>query len=202
MSEWERLQGLVQAPTGPDVSVDWARMSESWGTEFPRDYRHFVERYGSGTLQSCLVIEEPEPGGGRPTSAFGGMLHETANAEEAWVSARKPPEWAGPAPVLIAWGADSSADILCWDASGDDPDTWPVLVYNRDDGEWGRYNCGMVEFLSRLLRADFDDCPLGDLSLWGRWSVTFLTEREQQRLLKAGLDPWTGEPDPYAGMFG
>ncbi|SOD84263.1 hypothetical protein [Streptomyces sp. Ag109_G2-15] len=59
----------------------------------------------------------------------------------------------------------------------------------------------MVEFVSRLLRADFDECPLGDLSLWGRQSATFLTESEKQRLVKEGLDPWTGEPDPYAGMF-
>ncbi|GGN90595.1 hypothetical protein GCM10011579_086620 [Streptomyces albiflavescens] len=55
-------------------------------------------------------------------------------------------------------GVDSSADILCWGASGEDPGIWPVLVYNRDDSLWSRYDCGMVEFLSRLLRADLDDC--------------------------------------------
>jgi hypothetical protein len=48
----------------------------------------------------------------------------------------------------------------------------------------------------------FDECPLGGLSLWGKASVTFLTWAEEERRLKAGLDPWTGEPDPYAGMFG
>lgn len=201
MPEWERLQRLMPPTVEPDVSVDWRWMSESWGKEFPRDYRQFIGLYGSGTIQNYLVIEEPEPKGGQPKSEFGGMLHETANAEQAWATTRKAPELAEANPELIAWGADSSADILCWDASGDDPGTWPVLVYNRDDSLWSRYDCGMVEFLSRLLRADFDDCPVGDLSLWGRQSAAFLTEREQRRLVKQGLDPWTGEPDPYAGMY-
>ena len=86
--------------------------------------------------------------------------------------------------------------------AGDDPARWPVVV--RDQRRrylWRRYDCGMVEFLVRTLHARLDECPLGDLSLWGKASVTFLTQSEEQRRLKAGLDPWTGEPDPYAGML-
>jgi hypothetical protein len=44
--------------------------------------------------------------------------------------------------------------------------------------------------------------PPWRLPLWGKQPATFLTWREEQRLLKEGLDPWTGEPDPFAGMFG
>jgi len=43
---------------------------------------------------------------------------------------------------------------------------------------------------------------LSDLSLWGRRTAKYLNKREYMRLLRQGLDPWTGEPDPYAGMFG
>lgn len=78
---------------------------------------------------------------------------------------------------------------------------WPVLVYNRGDALWYRYDCGMVQFLLQVLRAEFDKCSLGDLSLWGRDSATFLNRREEERLWKKGVDPWAGEPDPYAGMF-
>ncbi|HEY3003110.1 MAG TPA: hypothetical protein VGJ44_12255, partial [Kribbellaceae bacterium] len=60
---------------------------------------------------------------------------------------------------------------------------------------------GMPDFIVRVLQADFPECPLGDLSLWGRKSATFLNHREYMRRLRAGLDPWTGGPDPYAGMF-
>ncbi|WP_084000422.1 hypothetical protein [Actinomadura kijaniata] len=200
--EWEALQRLMPPTAEPDLSVDWGRMRESWGTEFPSDYRRFIGSYGPGTLQGYLVVQDPEPKGGPRRSRFGGMQHETANAERAWATDAKTPELAGARPRLIAWGADSSADILCWDASADDPDTWPVLVRDRDESLWSRYDCGMVEFLSRVLRAGFDECPLGDLSLWGRGSATFLPESEQRRRVEEGFDPWTGEPDPYAGMYG
>lgn len=202
MAELDTLRSLMPPTAECDISVDWDRMSESWGKEFPPDYRQFIELYGAGTIQDYLVIVDPEAKGTQPKSEFGGMLHETANAENAWAEVRKSPELAGASPDLIAWGADASADLLCWDASSDDPRTWPVLVYDRDESLWSRYDCGVVEFIARVLRADFDDCPLGGLDLWGRQSATFLTEREQQRLLKEGLDPWTGKPDPYAGMFG
>jgi hypothetical protein len=184
-----------------DTSADWGMLRESWGKDFPLDYRQFVEEYGAGAVQNYLEVLGPEPKREVEESSTGGMLHETANAEHAWATVRKSPELADAVPELIAWGADASADILCWDASGDDPDSWPVLVYNRGDSLWRRYDCGMVEFLVRVLRADFDNCPLGDLSLWGKESVTFLNAREEQRRLEQGLDPWTGEPDPYAGMF-
>jgi hypothetical protein len=206
VGDWETLLRLMPPTTENDTSVDWARLRESWGKEFPADYRQFIGLYGAGTAGTIggygyLVIEDPEPKGELRESATGGMLHETANAEYVWATVRKSPQLAGTSPELIAWGADASADILCWDASGEDPSTWPVLVYNRGDSLWRRYDCGMVAFLLRVLQADFDDCPLGGTDLWGNASVTFLTLREQQRLLKTGLDPWTGEPDPYAGMY-
>ncbi|MER7492847.1 hypothetical protein ABT033_09460 [Streptomyces pharetrae] len=48
---------------------------------------------------------------------------------------------------------------------------------------------GRAGFLTRLLRAEFDECPLGDLLLWGRGSAVFLTVSEYQRRLEQGLDP-------------
>lgn len=65
-----------------------------------------------------------------------------------------------------------------------------------------RYNCGMGEFLARTLLGDFAECPLGDLSLWAKQSALYLNAHEEERLRKQGLDPWTGQPDPYAGTYG
>ncbi|WP_374985674.1 hypothetical protein [Streptomyces fradiae] len=61
------------------------------------------------------------------------------------------------------------------------------------------YDRGMVEFLTRLLHADFDACPMTDVSIWGDPAPLFLHPREEDRLREMGLDPWTGEPDPFAG---
>lgn len=183
-----------------DTSVDWARMSESWGKEFPSDFRHFIAVYGAGAIENFLEVLKPEPRGAEPGPDA--MLMETANAERAWTREPKSVELLDTTPALIAWGVDSSSDLLCWDASDDNPELWPVLVRSRGDDLWSRYDCGMVEFLVRVMQADFAHCPLSDVSLWGVDQAAFLNQREEQRLLKAGLDPWTGEPDPFAGMFG
>ncbi|MFI1466137.1 SMI1/KNR4 family protein [Streptomyces wuyuanensis] len=198
---WETLLRLMPPTAVSDTLVDWGQMRDAWDKEFPADYRRFIGEYGAGTLEDYLVVINPEPKGGRPKAELSGMLHETANAESAWAREPKSPELAGTAPELIAWGADASSDILCWDASGPDPGTWPVLVRSRDNNLWRRYDCGMVEFLACMLRADLDQNPLGDLVLWGTQPATFLNEREEGRRLEQGLDPWTGEPDPYAGMY-
>ncbi|WP_328912053.1 MULTISPECIES: SMI1/KNR4 family protein [unclassified Streptomyces] len=199
MGAWELLRGLMPVTAESDTSVDWGRAEESWGKTFPPDYRKFIETYGAGVIENYLVIFKPEFKGGQPESDYGGMIPSTLDAEGAWVDYEKSPELQGAAPELIAWGGDSSADLLCWDASGSDPEAWPVLVWNRDDLLWSRYDCGMVEFLVRMLREEFSECPLGGLSLWGKQPALFLNEREKERLLAQGLDPWTGEPDPFAG---
>lgn len=200
MDAMETLRGLMPPTAETDTSVDWARIRESWGSDFPGDYRRFIETYGAGTAENYLSVLKPEVKGEEP--ARDGMLMETLNAEDAWEEVPKSPELSAASPELIAWAVDASADILCWDASGDDPDRWPVLVCARDDDLWRRYDCGMAEFLSRVLRADFDECPLGDLSLWGKTPAKFLNKREDLRLWRQGLDPWTGNPRPNTGTHG
>ncbi|NYE39362.1 hypothetical protein [Streptomyces fulvorobeus] len=201
MAALETLRQLMPPTAVSDTVTDWDLMGQSWGKGFPSDYRHFIESYGAGTIENSFGVLRPEPRGAEPGPDE--MLMETVNAQDAWARGEpKSPELAGTSPELIAWGVDSSSDIVCWDASGSDPDAWPVLVRSRGDNLWSRYDCGMAEFLVRVLRADFPACPLSDLSLWGRHPAVFLNRQEEQRLSKAGLDPWTGEPDPYAGMFG
>ncbi|MEU6311550.1 hypothetical protein [Streptomyces sp. NPDC047014] len=58
----------------------------------------------------------------------------------------------------------------------------------------------MVEFITRMMQGRFDARPLGDALLWNR-TGTFVSWREQLRRQRAGLDPLTGEPSPYADMY-
>ncbi|MGA5216219.1 hypothetical protein ACPCAE_09080 [Streptomyces cinereoruber] len=190
MTDLETLRRLMPPKAAPETSVDWARMSESWGTEFPPDYRAFMEVWGPGAIADFFQVQVPEPKAEELSSPYGGMLVETLTAEDAWASFGKEPELEGARPRLIAWGSDAAADIVCWDASGDDPSAWPVLVHHRGKGIWQRHDCGMVEFLVRVLRAEFPANPLSDLSLWGRHPALFLSESEEERLLEQGLNPW------------
>ncbi|MEU0245245.1 SMI1/KNR4 family protein [Streptomyces sp. NPDC006235] len=200
MTAWDDLQRVMPPTAASDTRMDWDRVARSWGKQFPPDYRRFLDVYGAGSVEACLAVLAPYSKGESSAPGSDAMAEETANAKGAWGRIPKAPEAAGLDPALIAWGVSSAADILCWDTSTEDPVTWPLLVYNRDDNLWRRYDCGVVEFFVRVIRAEFDDCPLGDLSFWGTDSALFLNEAEQRRRLAQGLDPWTGEPDPYAGM--
>ncbi|MEU6298988.1 hypothetical protein [Streptomyces erythrochromogenes] len=110
---------------------------------------------------------------------------------------------AGPEAVL-PWGTGCNANEMAWLMTNADPDKWPVVAWRRQvsygESRWAIFDCGMVKFLTRMMLAEFDECPLGDASLWGRPGV-FVSWREQRRRLVAGLDPLTGEPNPYAEMF-
>ncbi|MFB6780991.1 hypothetical protein ACFCX0_27055 [Streptomyces sp. NPDC056352] len=167
------LRRLMPPPTDGGTTVDWDALTASWGKPFPPDFRSFMEVYGAGAVQNYLSIGRPEPKVPLEQAPRDGMVIETANAEADWETEEKTPELEGTSPVLITWGVDATADMLCWDASDEDPAKWPVVVYQRNGSLWSRYDCGMVEFLVRNFRAEWPENPLGGEFLWGVSEVTF-----------------------------
>jgi hypothetical protein len=125
------------------------------------------------------------------------MAAETAEARRMWLE--KPPAGYGsPAtPPVIAWGVNARADLLCWVTDEQDPERWPVAVWSRGALSWSVHDCGMLEYLVRLFRGEIDPMWADDDGV-----RRFVHVREVQRLLAAGIDPDTGEPNPYADMFG
>ncbi|MGW6458220.1 SMI1/KNR4 family protein [Streptomyces sp. NPDC055078] len=169
-------------------AIDWEEISASWGTALPADYRQFMEVYGPGGIDDFLNILEPEPW--YEHQAGQGITPETKTARLTWRMERGTFDVTN-APRLISWGVDAVADLLCWDASGDNPDEWPVVVWGRSFGKWSWYDFGMVEFLCRLFQADFDEPPLGGTSLWGVSGARYLRLAEERRLWAQGFDdPW------------
>lgn len=200
-AELEALLRLMPPVTDSDTAVDWDQLAESWGRPFPMDYQRFIAVYGVGMIDDFMGLCMPEPWVEPPVGDNGDMRAGSALARVLWEEERKVPELEGTNPRLIVWAQDSAGDNLCWDATDPDPEKWPVMVYNRGEGVWRRYDCGMVEFLVRHLEGDFPTCPLGDVYLFGRRSAMFLTRTEYMRRLRSGVDPWTGEPDEFAGMY-
>lgn len=176
-ADLDALQRLMPPPASDAPAVDWDRLADTWGRPFPPDYQRFMAVYGPGTVQDFLSILEPEPKAPLSEARMDGMLEETANAEDEWAEVGKAPRLEGADPLLITWGVAASADLLCWDASDPDPAQWPVLVYYRGKLRWDRYDCGMAAFLTSVLQADFPECPLGDVILWGRGSADFKRRR-------------------------
>lgn len=190
-AKWELFRQLVPPPAEGGRPVDWGRLGESWGKTFPRDYRRFIEEYEPGTIAKVLGILGPAPSDGLSGLGDDDVSSETENARSLWGDTCKSPELAGACPELIAWGVDNGGGVLCWDSSAENPDDWPVLVYHRGDVVWRKYDCGMVEFILRILRADLDKNPLSVGELWGAGSATFQSLREQ--LSMYGESPYGDE---------
>ncbi|ULR50229.1 hypothetical protein [Streptomyces deccanensis] len=180
----------MPADLGEDQEVDWAALRTAWGHGFPSDYMTFMSHYGAGAIDDSFSILVPNTPAGVEE---GGMAGETRNAVDLWDVGSVP---------LLAWGLTVAADIVCWKTEHEDPDRWPVVVWRRQKSSprWAEYDRGMTGFLCGLFYREFDDCPLSDATLWGNLTPRFISGGHEQRLLDEGLNPWTGEPDPYANL--
>lgn len=185
-----RILAAMPADLGEDEQVDWNSLRSTWRMTFPSDYMAFMVHYGAGTIDDSASVLAPDTPG---QCELGGMAGETRTAHDLW--------HAEPAPVL-AWGVTVAADIICWKTVHTDPDRWPVVVWRRQSSspQWLEFDMGMADFLCGMFFREFDECPLSDATLWGSPTPRFISNRQQQRLLGTGVDPWTGEPDPYAGL--
>lgn len=180
--------------------VDWPTAAAELGVEsFPEDYVGLVGAYGAGSIEDALFVSIPRPGNPTAPLTVGRLPGNALESMSEWQE-----------PVLrtqylltdmLVWGQTNGADALCWVTSEPDPKRWPVAVWERQGGGWKIYDCGVAEFLVRLLRGDFPECPVSDESLWGVRTARFLNFRDEERLLEVGVDPWTGEStDPFADL--
>ncbi|MGW6055466.1 SMI1/KNR4 family protein [Streptomyces sp. NPDC055189] len=193
----EALQQTLPSDWGADEQVDWAAAEAQLGASLPSDYRDFMAIYGGGCIDDLIVLPPLPTGNGWGASIAG----HAVGFHELWATEGGAPGVELGADRVLPWGSGGNANELGWLMAGPNPDQWPVIVWRRhDDPRWALIDCGMAEFLRRLMAAEFDECPLSDLSLWGRVG-TFVHHEEQERRFHAGLDPMAGEPNPYADMF-
>jgi hypothetical protein len=156
-------------PVGAGVTVDWESVQRAWGFAFPSDFKGFPH-YGDGlpgldlgVLVPSIVTPETWDKPGAPLE--GGMGFITADTRATWVHT-EPTGMDAAAEDLVTWGADGSADLYCWLTHGE-PEDWPVVLYGHGDDSWTRFDCGMTEFLCRVLSADGQTEAMQDSALWG-----------------------------------
>ncbi|MDN3297607.1 SMI1/KNR4 family protein [Streptomyces ficellus] len=178
---------LMPPLSGAGSDVDWEAVEDAWGTSFPSDYKAFMRHYGPGAIENFLSILEPSiDASGQPG---GYMFEETWVAQDEWESSGPSDAWSTP-DAILAWAVDGTADLLCWQRTDENPDAWPVVVYERGRDLWQRYECGMVEFLLRIFRSEHPRHPLSGTPLWGTAEPRFLTLSQERRITASGRDPW------------
>ncbi|MER6698977.1 hypothetical protein [Streptomyces griseus] len=174
---------------GAGDEVDWPSVESAYGVAFPSDYKEFVSRFGNGTIEGRIATLIPVVTSD-PMVRRVGPLRDSLRSDPDY------DRWTGPRSGfheldrILVWGETDSADVLAWIVSGADPDAWPLAVWARSDAAWTVHDCGMVEFLRRLLMAGFTQCPISDVSLMGISHARFLHDREEERLANEGVYPW------------
>ncbi|WP_051969346.1 SMI1/KNR4 family protein [Kitasatospora azatica] len=174
----DRLRTMLSAPAGGGDSVDWEAAEAALGRRLPSDYREFIAVYGAGSISDHLGVAIPvsTSGPGEPPID---VVEETGEARFTFARVRSGlPADVTDESALLGWGHSDSADTLCWITTDPDPDNWPVAVWSDFEQQWLVFKVGMVDFLIGLLAGEFDECPLSDLSLWGRPSQRYLSWRE------------------------
>lgn len=147
-----RLIGLLPPPTRP---VELPRGAGAWdeiearlGARLPRDYKAFIEQYGSVYIDRFLGIWNPF------SRSFGYNLECKLEAVRGHAMEFTTDDVRALFPAeggLMPFGGTDNGNTLYWDTSGE-PDAWCVVV---DDGCRSGYETfqgqTMTDFLRRLL---------------------------------------------------
>lgn len=151
----EQLKGLVPAPPDPKYTGDedkWKQAESKLKIALPKDYKAFVDTYGSGELANFIYVFTPFTKSEhmnlvQRVASDGDVFRELKENEgDEEVPFQIYPE----SPGLLSWGSDGNGNFLFWLTEGE-PDRWPVIVAAGRDSEFERFDIPMTEFLFKAL---------------------------------------------------
>ncbi|MCY0939521.1 SMI1/KNR4 family protein [Streptomyces sp. H34-S4] len=145
----EALPPLLPLKSTADRGVDWAVIFDRLGVRLPGDFVDLANRYQTFTLGDFLVVQIPNRGGEQDfVSGKFELLEDLDSLSD--------PDEPIPYPLhpkpggLIPWGASREGDYFYWRAIGDDPNSWPVVVFGSND-DWCEIEKSMTGYLEGLI---------------------------------------------------
>ena len=142
-------------PGATNLPIDWAAI-ESWlGVRLPTAYKHLASEYGPLDIGEYLWMHVPCIQEGR--FDYGTWLKETHRHCRIGSGDQRPAFRPTPGG-LLAWGMTRSAGYLFWDtAASDDPDQWPVVLFDQDAANngadpWQRYQLPFADLLTAVVK--------------------------------------------------
>ncbi|MFC8721388.1 hypothetical protein [Kitasatospora sp. NPDC057198] len=141
-STWaERLCAITGWKPREHPTVDWQAAEAELGTALPQEYREVVDAFGPGSFDGYLDLLTPN-----------GKGLDLVNWSRNTPADRFDPQPTFPAAQgLLQWGSSEQEIELVWQTGAADPSHWPILVRDDTAGEWQQFDCGVGEFLARLL---------------------------------------------------
>ncbi|GAA1236804.1 hypothetical protein GCM10009665_28730 [Kitasatospora nipponensis] len=152
---WRELNDLVQLLGPPpirDASCDdWAAVEDYVGSALPRDFKAFLDTYGTGTICGELVVFHPR--GTSPLLDRMRKIHESFGQSWRRDSDEYPFRFHPDPGGLISWGYDHSGDEHFLWPCDPDPDRWKIVTnINGTDPELfdGPFTDFVLAFVERL----------------------------------------------------
>ncbi|MEV4561346.1 hypothetical protein AB0K51_30775 [Kitasatospora sp. NPDC049285] len=137
----ERLCAITGWKPTERPSVDWQAAEAALGTALPQEYKEVVDAFGPGSFDGYVDLLTPN-----------GKGLDLINWSKTAPADRFAPLPTFPAPDgLLQWASSEQELELAWQTGAADPSAWPVLVRPDVTGEWRQFDCGVAEFLARLL---------------------------------------------------
>lgn len=156
MAGLDDLVALFGPPPARESSPeDWAEVEDYVGSALPRDFKAFLDAYGTGVICGELVVFHPR--GSSPLLARMRKIHDSFG--RSWrgdpdaYPFRFHPEPGG----LVSWGYDYSGDEHFFWPCAPEPDRWKVVTnINGADPEVfdGSFTEFVLRFAKRLCDVD------------------------------------------------
>ncbi|WP_282704072.1 SMI1/KNR4 family protein [Streptomyces sp. CC219B] len=144
----DALRLLVPPPEAPYLGGGtWEGLFTELGVRLPREYMALMDTYGAGIWSDWLRFHTPLRTDGR---RFATHVEETLDAYRSlragYPEAQPLAAWPEPGGFL-PFANSIDGDYLGWLTRGDDPDTWPLIVWPRHARQGPPLEHGLIDTL-------------------------------------------------------
>lgn len=134
--------------------IGWKKIETTLKTSLPRDYKELISIYGTGGIDNFLWFLTPFTDD-RNVNFLKKMItildayRESKNNFPELFKHSVFPESKG----IIPWAYTDNGDVLYWQVINN-PENWPIIVYDSRSPEFIQYNFSMFEFLIKLIKKE------------------------------------------------
>lgn len=165
------LMEIMPPPLSPNEvnsEAKWLEVEQECGIVFPRDYKAFIQTYGTGVIGRFLVVWNPFSDNSHVNLLS--MIWETLDILKYLKNLYGDeythilyPEKCG----LLPFADTPNGDILCWKTDGD-PEQW-TLVYLNDCGpKYEEHQLSLTEFLVANLKGELPNSIFSNENIFKR----------------------------------
>jgi hypothetical protein len=137
-------------PAEAPVAEDWRAVEVQLGVALPEDYKHFIQKYGTGKISDFLWIFSPF------TTRENLNLHSQIEVQRAVLDELRsfgepiPYDYFPIAGGLLPFGMSANGDVLFWKTCASS-EQWPVVVNEARSPSWEVFDIPMAQFIFDIL---------------------------------------------------